>query len=59
MITPEHAYHVLEIMLASMESGRTGQSITINSTFDPPRFDAEKTDEVAAHLKHDPGRDDE
>ena len=59
VITPEHAYHVLEIMLATMESGRTGQSITINSTFEPPRFDAAKTDETAAHLKHDPGRDDE
>jgi hypothetical protein len=48
---------VLEIMLATMESGRTGQSITISSTFDPPRFDAGATAEVAAHLKHDPGRD--
>jgi predicted dehydrogenase len=25
-IRPEHAYHVLEIMLATMESGRTGQA---------------------------------
>jgi predicted dehydrogenase len=57
VITPEHAYHVLEIMLATMESGRTGQSVTIESTFEPPRFDLPKETAVAAHLDHDPGRD--
>jgi predicted dehydrogenase len=51
---PEHAYHVLEIMLKSMESGRTGQAIPIESTFEPPRFDRAARAE-AAHLIHDPG----
>lgn len=55
VITPEHAYHVLEIMLASMESGRTGQAIPIRSTFTPPRFDDASTFGPGAHLVHDPG----
>ncbi|MEA2524338.1 MAG: hypothetical protein QOF73_1565 [Thermomicrobiales bacterium] len=57
VIRPEHAYHVLEIMLATMESGRTGQAVPIRSTFDPPRFDEAKADVTPAHLKHDPGRE--
>jgi predicted dehydrogenase len=55
VVTPEHAYHVLEIMLKSMESGRTGQAIPIESTFTPPRFDLASTLGVGAHLAHDPG----
>jgi predicted dehydrogenase len=54
-ITPEHAYHVLEIMLASMESGRTGQAIPMRSTFTRPRFDDASTLGAGAHLVHDPG----
>ncbi len=54
-ITPEHAYHVLEIMLKSMESGRSGQAIPIESTFTPPRFDGASTLGPGAHLIHDPG----
>jgi hypothetical protein len=50
---PEHAYHVLEVMLKSMESGRTGQALPILSTFTPPRFDT--TDgRTAPHLDHAP-----
>jgi predicted dehydrogenase len=55
VITPEHAYHVLEIMLKSAESGRTGQALTIESTFIPPRFDDASTLGAGAHLVHDPG----
>jgi hypothetical protein len=33
LITPEHAYHVLEIMVKTMESGRTGKALAIESTF--------------------------
>ena len=58
VITPEHAYHVLEIMLKSMESGDTGQAIPIESTFTPPRFDGASTLGPGAHLVHDPGRRD-
>ena len=55
VITPEHAYHVLEIMLKSMESGDNGQAIPIESTFTPPRFDNASTLGPGAHLVHDPG----
>ena len=50
---PEHAYHVLEIMTKSMESGRTGQALPIVSTFTPPRFDRADA-RIAAHLDHAP-----
>ena len=55
VITPEHAYHVLEIMLKSMESGDTGQAIPVESTFTPPRFEGASTLGPGAHLVHDPG----
>ena len=50
---PEHAYHVLEIMIKSMESGRTGQALPIVSTFVPPRFERAGS-RPAAHLDHAP-----
>jgi predicted dehydrogenase len=50
---PEHAYHVLEIMTKSFESGRTGQALPIVSTFEPPRFDRAAA-RVAPHLDHAP-----
>ncbi len=56
LITPEHAYHVLEIMVKCMESGENGQALPIESTFTPPRFDEADTLGVGAHLAHDPGR---
>jgi predicted dehydrogenase len=57
VITPEHAYHVLEIMLKKMESGRTGQAIPLESTFTPPRFDDASTLGPGAHLVHAPGEE--
>ena len=56
VITPEHAYHVLEIMVKCMESGESGQALPIESTFTPPRFDDADTLGVGAHLAHDPAR---
>lgn len=50
---PEHAYHVLEIMTKSFESGRLGQALPIVSTFEPPRFDR-AADRIAPHLDHAP-----
>ena len=50
---PDHAYHVLEIMTKSFESGRTGQALPIVSTFEPPRFDLAPA-RVAPHLDHAP-----
>jgi predicted dehydrogenase len=54
IITPEHAYHVLEIMLKAQQSGREGQAKVIESTFTPPRFAGlEEAEGKAAHLIHD------
>ena len=53
IMQPEHAYHVLEIMLKSMESGDTGRAIEIESTFTPPAFDLGETSGENAHLVHD------
>jgi predicted dehydrogenase len=53
LCTPEHAYHVLEIMLKAQESGRDGKAKTIDSTFIPPTF-APKSPGEPAHLIHDP-----
>lgn len=50
---PDHAYHVLEIMVKALESGRTGQALPILSTFEPVRFDA-AAPKVAPHLDHAP-----
>ena len=52
IITPEQAYHVLEIMLKTQEASREGQMKTIDSTFTPARFDEEAAAE-ARHLIHD------
>jgi predicted dehydrogenase len=51
--SPEHAYHVLEIMTKSFESARLGQALPIVSTFEPPRFGTGKA-RVAPHLDHAP-----
>jgi predicted dehydrogenase len=56
LITPEHAYHVLEVMVKTMESGRTGRALPIESTFVPPVFEDGTTLGGKAHLVHDPGR---
>ena len=39
LIRPDHAYHVLEIMLASDRAAATGQAQQLHSTFDPLPFD--------------------
>jgi predicted dehydrogenase len=56
IITPEHAYHVTEIMLKAQEAGKDGQARKITSTFPPLNFfdAAEPADAPAAHLVHDP-----
>ena len=52
IIRPEHAFHVLEIMIKAQESGRDGQAKVIESTFTPPVFDVELASD-AVHLIHD------
>jgi predicted dehydrogenase len=55
IVTPEQAYHVLEIMLKAQEAGHDGQTRQIESTFVPAMFETELETE-AAHLVHDPRR---
>ncbi len=53
VVTAEHGYHVLEIMLKAEEAGRTGITQTIASTFSPLKTE----DAVAPKISvHDPTR---
>lgn len=52
LVTPEHAYHVLEIILGAEKSGREGRAVEVQSTFETPRFNHEASHEPA-HLVHD------
>lgn len=52
LITPEHAYHVTEVMLNAAEAGRDGCARDIQSTFTPPVFPME-TEKKPAHFVHD------
>ncbi len=52
IVTPEHALHVLEVMLAARVSGRDGQARLIESTFTPPVFE-QAGPAIAAHRIHD------
>src|SRR2546425_4265446 len=56
LVSPEHARHVLEIILNAQQSGREGRALAIESTFMPPAFATEKPAE-AAHLVHDRSRE--
>lgn len=38
LMTPEHAFHILDVMLAAQRSGRDGKAYDIRSTFTPPPF---------------------
>jgi predicted dehydrogenase len=49
---PEHAYHVLEIMLKAMESAATGTTQKVGSSFEPPAPMA-TSDGGPQHLIHD------
>ena len=50
---PEHAYHVLEIMLAAQAAGRDGIARLIESDFPDPRYDEAFAESEAAHRVHD------
>ncbi len=52
VVTPEHALHVLDIMLQAQASGRDGQARLIESRFTPPVFGPAAAT-VAAHRIHD------
>jgi predicted dehydrogenase len=51
-VTPEHAYHVLEVMIRAQEAACDGRARTIESAFTPPPFE-EETSAIAAHRIHD------
>jgi len=53
IITPDHAYHVIEIMQAARAAGQDGQRRDINSTFTPPTFFEAEDETNAPHLRHD------
>ncbi len=55
LVTPEQAYHVLEIMLKAQQSGREGRALPIESTFSPLVFEADMRAEPV-HLMHDRSR---
>lgn len=52
LITPEHGYHALEIMLKAQAAGRDGRAREIESTFTLPDLDPKASTEPA-HLVHD------
>jgi predicted dehydrogenase len=52
LITPEHGFHVLEIMLRAQEAGQDGRAREITSTFPPLAFDRDEK-QTATHRVHD------
>jgi predicted dehydrogenase len=56
LVTPEHALHVLEIMLKAQQSGREGRAVELETGFAPPIFETPMEQE-AAHLVHDRTRE--
>jgi predicted dehydrogenase len=56
LVTPEHALHVLEIMLKAQESSREGKAMPIESTFVPLTFPEAHIGEMA-HRVHDRNRE--
>lgn len=57
IVTPEHAYHVLEIMLAAQKAGRTGKAQRISSTFTVPLLKRNALEAEAGHKIHDRRRE--
>lgn len=53
IITPEQAYHVIEIMEAARAAGKDGQRREIQSTFTPASFFSAEEEAEAVHLRHD------
>ena len=52
LMTPEHGYHVTEIMIRALESAKEGRFKDVKSTFPPPALHVEIRDDQA-HLIHD------
>lgn len=56
-VTPEHALHVLEVMIRAQEAARDGRARAVESDFPPLAF-AEAETGPAAHRVHDRTRED-
>jgi predicted dehydrogenase len=56
-VAPEHAYHVLEIMLAAQAAGRTGTAQKIKSTFATASLKRNAMEAEAGHRVHDRRRE--
>lgn len=56
IVTPEQAFHVLEIMVKARESSRTGAAVKVSSRFKALEFRDVAAHE-AAHLSHDRTRE--
>ena len=54
-VKPEHALHVLEIMLKTKQAAREGRAVAIETTFEPIAVQA--THSEPAHLMHDRSRE--
>jgi predicted dehydrogenase len=56
LLLPEHALHVLEIMIKAQQSGRESRGLSLETTFAPTVI-AEPSAQEAPHLQHDRTRD--
>ena len=56
VVTPAHAFHVLEVMVKAQQSGREGRALPVESRFPPLVLEPEAARE-AAHLVHDRTRE--
>jgi predicted dehydrogenase len=56
LVTPEHALHVLEVMIRAREAARDGRARAVESAFPPLAF-TEAEAGVAAHRVHDRTRE--
>ncbi len=56
VVTPEHALHVLEIMLLARQASKEGRAVDTTTTFIPPTFGETATAE-ATHRQHDRTRE--
>lgn len=52
VIQPEHAYHVLEVMIAAHMSSHEGRVVEVKSEFEPPTFAGTEA-HLAVHRIHD------
>jgi predicted dehydrogenase len=57
LVTPDHALHVLEVMLAAQASGRDGSAVEVRTRFEPLKLAKTPAAAEAAHRVHDSRRE--